>query len=132
MTPNSEALTGSLRFSPDRTDSFRGARIGMTSTWAMRVLTEPLIILYVGLQSYTTTALQSVADLLKRIGEYRWVGFYDVDRPAGVVRNIVWSGLGQRSTLSYNIRLFGAIDFEGEASCAILTPHACSASPATS
>src|SRR5260370_30346128 len=49
MTLNSEALTRSLRFSPDRTDSFRGARIGMTSTWAMRVLTEPLIILYAGL-----------------------------------------------------------------------------------
>src|SRR5437016_14340641 len=84
MTPNSEALTGSLRFSADRTDSFRGARIGMTSTWAMRVLTEPLIILYAGSNrdmvmadleqiisgaENRTTALQSVADLLKRIGE---------------------------------------------------------------
>ena len=39
-------------------------------------------------------ALQRVADLIKSSGSYRWVGLYDVDRMAGVVRNIVWSGPG--------------------------------------
>ncbi|HXH49239.1 MAG TPA: GAF domain-containing protein [Terriglobia bacterium] len=39
-------------------------------------------------------ALQRVADVIKSSGSYRWVGLYDVDRMAGVVRNIVWSGPG--------------------------------------
>ena len=39
-------------------------------------------------------SLRLVADLLKSSGGYRWVGLYDVDRMAGVVRNIVWSGPG--------------------------------------
>ena len=34
-------------------------------------------------------SLRLVADLLKSSGGYRWVGLYDVDRMAGVVRNIV-------------------------------------------
>ena len=38
------------------------------------------------------TALQSVAELLRSCGRYRWVGLYDVDRAAGTVTNIVWSG----------------------------------------
>ena len=40
------------------------------------------------------TALQSVAELLRSSGRYRWVGLYDVDRAAGTVTNIVWSGPG--------------------------------------
>jgi L-methionine (R)-S-oxide reductase len=36
--------------------------------------------------------LKLVADLIKSRGGYRWVGLYDIDRMAGVVRNIVWSG----------------------------------------
>jgi len=39
-------------------------------------------------------ALQSVAELLRSSGRYRWVGLYDVDRPEGTVTNIVWSGPG--------------------------------------
>ncbi len=36
--------------------------------------------------------LQQIADLLKSAGNYRWVGLYDVDHAAGLVKNIVWSG----------------------------------------
>src|SRR5437879_13383976 len=39
-------------------------------------------------------ALQSVAELLRSGGRYRWVGLYDVDRAAETVTNIVWSGPG--------------------------------------
>jgi len=39
-------------------------------------------------------ALQSIAELLRSSGRYRWVGLYDVDRPEGTVTNIVWSGPG--------------------------------------
>ena len=35
---------------------------------------------------------QSIADFLRKSGNYRWVGLYDVDHAAGLVRNIVWSG----------------------------------------
>src|SRR6266436_567207 len=40
------------------------------------------------------TALQTVAELLRGSGRYRWVGLYDVDRAAETVTNIVWSGPG--------------------------------------
>ncbi len=40
------------------------------------------------------TALQTVAELLRSSGRYRWVGLYDVDRAAETVTNIVWSGPG--------------------------------------
>ncbi|PYU52647.1 MAG: hypothetical protein DMG48_05050 [Acidobacteria bacterium] len=36
--------------------------------------------------------LQDIAELLRSSGSYRWVGLYDVDHAAGVVKNIVWSG----------------------------------------
>jgi L-methionine (R)-S-oxide reductase len=39
-------------------------------------------------------ALQGVAEVLRSSGNYRWVGIYDVDRAAGTVKNIVWSGPG--------------------------------------
>jgi L-methionine (R)-S-oxide reductase len=39
-------------------------------------------------------ALQGIAEVLKRSGSYRWVGLYEVDRAAGTVTNIVWSGPG--------------------------------------
>ena len=38
--------------------------------------------------------LQAVADTIRHIGDYRWVGLYDVDHGAGVVRNVVFSGPG--------------------------------------
>jgi len=38
--------------------------------------------------------LQRVPDLLKGRGNYHWVGLYDVNRAAGVMANIVWSGPG--------------------------------------
>src|SRR5260370_28587656 len=37
---------------------------------------------------------KQVADLLKNAGNYRWVGFYDVDHANGKMSNIVWSGQG--------------------------------------
>jgi L-methionine (R)-S-oxide reductase len=40
------------------------------------------------------TALQTVAELIRSSGNYRWVGLYDVDHASGIVRNIVWSGPG--------------------------------------
>ena len=39
-------------------------------------------------------ALQEVADLIRNHAGYRWVGLYDVDHKAGIVRNVVWSGSG--------------------------------------
>ena len=39
-------------------------------------------------------ALGKVADLLRGYGGYRWVGLYDVDHAAGIVKNVVWSGSG--------------------------------------
>ncbi len=39
-------------------------------------------------------ALQCVAELLRSSGKYRWAGLYDVDRAAGTVTNIAWSGPG--------------------------------------
>ena len=38
--------------------------------------------------------LQAVADTIRHIGDYRWVGLYDIDLGAGVVRNVVFSGPG--------------------------------------
>ena len=37
-------------------------------------------------------ALRQIADRLRSAGNYRWVGLYDVDQAAGLVKNIVWSG----------------------------------------
>src|SRR5215467_1104907 len=39
-------------------------------------------------------SLQAVADTIRHIGGYRWVGLYDVDHAAGVARNVVFSGPG--------------------------------------
>lgn len=41
-----------------------------------------------------TESLQAVADTIRRSGNYRWVGLYDVDHVARVVNVIVWSGPG--------------------------------------
>src|SRR5262245_40967132 len=41
-----------------------------------------------------TVSLQAVADATRRSGNYRWVGLYDVDHAAAVVRNVVFSGPG--------------------------------------
>ena len=38
--------------------------------------------------------LQAVADTIRHIGDYRWVGLYDVDHGAGAVRNVAFSGPG--------------------------------------
>jgi putative methionine-R-sulfoxide reductase with GAF domain len=38
--------------------------------------------------------LQAVADTIRHIGDYGWIGLYDVDHSAGVVRNVVFSGPG--------------------------------------
>ncbi|HJZ64521.1 MAG TPA: GAF domain-containing protein [Candidatus Acidoferrum sp.] len=35
---------------------------------------------------------QRIADFLRKTGNYRWVGLYDVDHAVGLVKNIVWSG----------------------------------------
>jgi len=39
-------------------------------------------------------ALQQAATLIRSFADYRWVGLYDVDHAAGLVRNVVWSGPG--------------------------------------
>ena len=36
--------------------------------------------------------LQAAAEIIKEAGKYRWVGIYDVDPAAGMVRNVVWRG----------------------------------------
>jgi GAF domain-containing protein len=39
-------------------------------------------------------ALEQIAALLRRSADYRWVGLYDIDHTAGLVRNVTWSGPG--------------------------------------
>lgn len=39
-------------------------------------------------------ALQQAAALIRTSANYRWVGLYDVDHAAGLVRNVTWSGPG--------------------------------------
>ena len=39
-------------------------------------------------------SLQEASALIRNSGNYRWVGLYDVDHAAGLVRNISWSGPG--------------------------------------
>ena len=38
--------------------------------------------------------LQLIADTIRRSGNYRWVGLYDVDHAEGAIKNIVWRGSG--------------------------------------
>jgi L-methionine (R)-S-oxide reductase len=54
--------------------------------------------------------LQTVADTIRHIGDYRWVGLYDVDHGAGVVRNVAFSGPGapEYPQFSINKGLTGA------------------------
>jgi putative methionine-R-sulfoxide reductase with GAF domain len=40
------------------------------------------------------SSLEAVATLIRSSGDYRWVGLYDVDHAAGLVRNLTWSGPG--------------------------------------
>ena len=40
------------------------------------------------------SGLQKAASLIRTSGNYRWVGLYDVDHAAGLVRNVTWSGPG--------------------------------------
>jgi L-methionine (R)-S-oxide reductase len=40
------------------------------------------------------TALEQIAALLRNAADYRWVGLYDIDHAAGLVRNVTWSGPG--------------------------------------
>jgi GAF domain-containing protein len=47
------------------------------------------------------TLFQAAADCIKSEGGYRWVGLYDVDSFAGIVANIVWSGLGAPTHLTF-------------------------------
>jgi len=39
-------------------------------------------------------ALRAAAEKIRVSSNYRWVGLYDVDSLAGMVRNLVWSGPG--------------------------------------
>jgi putative methionine-R-sulfoxide reductase with GAF domain len=39
-------------------------------------------------------SLQEAAALIRSSANYRWVGLYDVDHAAGLVRNVSWSGPG--------------------------------------
>ena len=59
--------------------------------------------------------LQRVAELIRGARGYRWVGLYDVDHAAGVVKNIVWSGPSAPEYLTFPITkgLTGAAIFSG-------------------
>src|SRR5262249_33562385 len=63
MIPKSEAPTGSLGFSPDRTISFRGARIGITSTWAMCIC----ITAYIHCRYFPSGACSHMQPILGRL-----------------------------------------------------------------
>jgi L-methionine (R)-S-oxide reductase len=39
-------------------------------------------------------ALEEVAAFIRSSANYRWVGLYDIDPAAGLVRNVTWSGPG--------------------------------------
>lgn len=39
-------------------------------------------------------SLEDAAALIRSSGNYRWVGLYDVDHKAGLVKNVTWSGPG--------------------------------------
>jgi putative methionine-R-sulfoxide reductase with GAF domain len=58
--------------------------------------------------------LQAVADTIRHIGDYRWIGLYDVDYDAGVVSNVVFSGPGapKYPQFSMNKGLTGAAILE--------------------
>jgi L-methionine (R)-S-oxide reductase len=45
-------------------------------------------------EHHRQAALDKIAVLLRSSANYRWVGLYDIDRAAGLVRNITWSGPG--------------------------------------
>jgi L-methionine (R)-S-oxide reductase len=55
-------------------------------------------------------SLQSAAALIRASGNYRWVGLYDVDDAAGMVRNVTWTGPGapEHSTFPLSKGLTGA------------------------
>lgn len=40
------------------------------------------------------SALEEIAARIRSSANYRWVGLYDVDHAAGMVRNLTWSGPG--------------------------------------
>jgi L-methionine (R)-S-oxide reductase len=40
------------------------------------------------------SSLEEVAARIRSSADYRWVGLYDVDHGAGLVRNLTWSGPG--------------------------------------
>ncbi len=48
-----------------------------------------------------TALLEQVADFLRRSGNYRWVGLYEVDHHAGEVRSLVFRGPGAPAYLSF-------------------------------
>jgi GAF domain-containing protein len=48
----------------------------------------------IGTEHNRKAALEQIAALLRSSGNYRWVGLYDIDHAAGMVRNITWSGPG--------------------------------------
>lgn len=47
--------------------------------------------------------MQEVASFLRRSGNYRWVGLYEVDHTAGEVRNLVFSGPGAPAYPKFSI-----------------------------
>jgi putative methionine-R-sulfoxide reductase with GAF domain len=40
------------------------------------------------------SSLEEIAARIRSSADYRWVGLYDVDHAAGLVRNLTWSGPG--------------------------------------
>ena len=96
------SASGGLSSSADPYERIRGRNVceGSKRMFTMEPMTadhRKLLMELVEIVSNTgdrIASLRLVADLLKSSGGYRWVGLYDVDRMAGVVRNIVWSGPG--------------------------------------
>src|SRR5215470_15355976 len=54
-------------------------------------LLERLDTILEGDSTRSAKALQ-VAEAIRKEGDYRWVGLYDVDHARGLVSNIAWSG----------------------------------------
>ncbi len=64
---------------------------------AMNASRNPLLLSLesiVGTTHDREASLQSAAALIRASGNYRWVGLYDVDDAAGMVRNVTWTGPG--------------------------------------
>ena len=101
-------------------------RLEILFNWSDALIMSNMLMerdkLMMDLHSLVSTAkdrvatLQGVAELVRSSGGYRWVGLYDVDRGAGIVTNIVWSGPGapEYPTFPFTKGLTGAAISSGK------------------